>query len=875
MVTVLCSSHFEALHFRLIMLINHPITFLPCIEKMMWMKVDRYDDTSPSPSSSWESDSVDTLIYTGRQHDDYTEGRDISPSPSSPWDFAANEDETPFTKRQEEIIRKLSTQKLWCKLTKAVRRWTLLLPLLVILLFEISIAATFFMDTTLFMFQRVCYMYGIPLIQLQTWTTKKEWSGGTYFDRTCVISDQTAYNTSEVVAHLVDKEVFSRNINWHGAQILPRLISEETASELRAFVLQKNRENVDMIEDILENESRFSFALQVDQHPSVAKAMKELLSNEMLLDAFEATFGDRDPVVLELVVLTSVYGAKAQEWHPDVPGDTSATKYGLHYFDYYSMFIPLQNTTEAMGATQICPGTHMCNTMELPYATHESCFPVIDDQGMWETGWGVMYNSRLTHRGAAHVDQANGTERVLLIPSFAPRPTSSLHRRVETRSIPRGGVYAMHWTQWGYTVSDFQYSDSRMKYPWRILHSFGLEWPKYYRGWNYWDILIGRILDEDTEDTVESWTAHLEKTFPWLSSFIVPAGFEQDDDEEEDSDYQMLLDFSMASIQQSRHIFNRVQFLLLVVFMNLVSIFGRHSLAARSIVRLFTVKVVVAVIIAAILNAVANSCWANNISTGRSSNLPEYTSQFPQLAATLPNKKDVLVTTFLKSRSLGGYSNMIDDSNPGNRYWLDEIVSHYASGFSNLTTELKRQLCNDVAGLIGHERRRILSRNHMGNWGVINEAETHRYCHKSLFVESKRLTKPIVNEIDILWAQTKFDYFRDTVLHRRILPEYLVALQNRILQYKFHSDTESHAKPDKPMLSRVLTFLPLLPSKIRENERKRNGSFFDMRTVPVELVDGAWLLEGDLVDVWIKANKDVACTLLIDLFFLFPFFLAC
>jgi hypothetical protein len=93
-------------------------------------------------------------------------------------------------------------------------------------------------------------------------------------------------------------------------------------------------------------------------------------------------------------------------------------------------------------------------------------------------GAGVLVNQQTTHRGEAHT---KGPHRVVFILTFAPRPRVGPFT-VETRMIGTGGSYSLHWSQWGYTLSDFRDPTRHMK--WRALRSLALYKAKdRYWGW--------------------------------------------------------------------------------------------------------------------------------------------------------------------------------------------------------------------------------------------------------------------------------------------------------------------------------------------------------------------------------------------------------
>ena len=134
------------------------------------------------------------------------------------------------------------------------------------------------------------------------------------------------------------------------------------------------------------------------------------------------------------------------------------------------MLSPLQDTTYDMGATHVCPGTHLCSE-----GCEESCPPknlaMSGRHGVWKTGWGALVNQQTTHKGMGHFCEGC-PDRIVLIATFAPRPQTK--RKLETRMIGQGGSYSLKWNLWGNTFSDFVHADSRMTEVQKYLRSMGL-----------------------------------------------------------------------------------------------------------------------------------------------------------------------------------------------------------------------------------------------------------------------------------------------------------------------------------------------------------------------------------------------------------------
>ena len=143
------------------------------------------------------------------------------------------------------------------------------------------------------------------------WTNGRKKREITYYDRRCEVSDistrnvadlliQSNYTTEDCVHHMM----------VHGASMYPDLISAQTATDLRNFVLKRNSELTDRDAiSVIENESRWSFGIGANEHPSVARALREIATNRQLAAALEEIAGN-DPAVIEMTAITSGYGGE-------------------------------------------------------------------------------------------------------------------------------------------------------------------------------------------------------------------------------------------------------------------------------------------------------------------------------------------------------------------------------------------------------------------------------------------------------------------------------------------------------------------------------------------------------------------------------------
>jgi len=231
-----------------------------------------------------------------------------------------------------------------------------------------TLARMILLDTPLLLvfcsFMLLCWVhhvhdnYLVKQLEAATWTGERDLTDQTYYHRHCDSSDLTT--TDPLDLYLPDDatpdDAYQHQLR-HGFTIFPGVLSQETCKDLRDHVVSKNR-NLTKDESIwlIEWDNRLSFSLGTEEL-SVSKAVMELTSNQRLKKSMAKILGD-NPALIELTSITSGFGAKAQEFHHD--GRVNLAQYGRGVSHAYSIFIQLQNTTMAGGATGACPGTHYC-----------------------------------------------------------------------------------------------------------------------------------------------------------------------------------------------------------------------------------------------------------------------------------------------------------------------------------------------------------------------------------------------------------------------------------------------------------------------------------------------------------------------------------
>lgn len=317
----------------------------------------------------------------------------------------------------------------------------------------------------------------------------RDYSESMYYHRSCDGRDVSATSVRQLlVPENGTAEEYVSHQMTHGASLYPNLLSPETMHELREFIVEGNQKQEGF--DVIQNKNRYSWGIDVNMHPSIKKYWKELASNEALVTGIQAIVGP-DPAIIEFTAITSSYGAKDQHDHQDVVPPASGAKFSQSFVPSYSLFIPLQNTSYDMGATHVCPGTHICS-QGCDVHCFEHNLAMSGEEDNWPMGYGALVNQQTTHKGMGHTKRG-GLDRVVIIATFAPRPQT--FRGLETRMIGQGGSYSLEWTNWGHTFSDFVRAEERMWEPLKTMRSLGLV---KGNGWNMITVASMRIANDDT-----------------------------------------------------------------------------------------------------------------------------------------------------------------------------------------------------------------------------------------------------------------------------------------------------------------------------------------------------------------------------------------
>jgi hypothetical protein len=703
--------------------------------------------------------------------------------------------------------------------------------------------------------------YYIPQINLMKWSRTRQVKELTYYHRQCRDEDVTTNATEDLV---ISPEMSSQecmdHMLTHGVSIYPNLLSPETAAAARAYILERN--TLEENWGVISNKQRWSFGIDVNSHPSIQKALKEIGSNKQLTEALRRIAG-RNPAVIEFTGITAAYGAADQRWHKDVVPRGSAFKYSRNFVPSYSLFIPLQDTTAAMGSTEICPGTHMCTSDTYDPCEKKGMF-VSGKIGSWKMGHGALVNQQLYHRGTAHRDP-NGPERVLFILTFAARPRFGKNQ-LESRLIGFEGSYSLRWDQWGHTLEDFSHPEKHMIEPWRKLRAFGLYKPaRRDWGWDYITVASMRIANEDTSYTPEDLETFVEQGGYSFIPKILKVKLEDDDDW---TDYLLKTIESVMNGLKTLNI--RVMTLYLGVLVMLACInwlFGfrkNGSFFRSALCRLLITHGLVLILAFMASRRINSRQWAENIRLKKAFRGYKEPTQDKQ-GATLPNELDVLKVDRFQSSYLASYNRVLDLQHPGNRNY-HQIVNFNSINYHNLPPSLQR----DVASHIVSECRaihlgRFLRQNSEAKWVVMSEKESLAKVHVDLTKASHSTFDFLLTQLEYFRSELAAGVWRETALHKHHVSDFIDKLERLViggfpLTPKPSSLASNVVRSGRPLSPSLMSFKPATPiyiSKLKVIERER---IIPSPLPPQKEITppwrSAWIQEGDTVDALYEGTSD-------------------
>lgn len=807
------------------------------------------------------------------------EGSEAMPNASFPLELLGNlklpvDSGSGYSYSPFQQQKKKSNQSTFLRLVGGIFR-SLLLDLPLMLVFALYIATV--------LLHKIHDDYLAPQIELMKFLgDERDHLDTTYYHRDCDGRDVSATSINElIIEDEASTEDAMRHMLKHGVSMYPNLLTPETAWELREFIDEGNGKQEGF--DVIENEHRYSWGIDVNMHPAINKFWKELASNEKLVKALQAIIGP-DPAIIEFTAITSAYGAKDQHDHQDVIPPASGAKFARTFIPSYSLFIALQDTSYDMGATHVCPGTHICSSGCESHCPDHNLAVSGDD--IWPQGWGALVNQQTTHKGMGHFKKG-GLDRVVIIATFAPRPQT--HRQVETRMLGQGGSYSLHWSQWGHTLSDYVHADTRMTEPQKTMRSLGII---KGGGWNLISVASMRISNDDNgysepwqvekfleaggfwflplswQDEKSKGEKHTfwkhfirilettkEKAGPILALFRKAGKIYENtgavSEEPENVWHQALL----RIVKQTESELFSINCLLLTAYMVVVLfleicllVAGRSngSILLRSITRLVFTLGSVVLMAFLYLQAVEQSNWAKDIRSGNAYRLPynltENREGLPP--ATLPLESDILIAPDYASDSMASYSMLLEVAHPGNKYWKG-VTREYAEGYVALPSSLKQKFCESILDWVLAERRFLIQDQERQWTASIETKDLHWFCHRELMSASYPILDALIRQLDSLKADIKFGRWDDKVIHEKIMASYLETWEHRFVP-------QIEKNVIKPKSQKIPYFWAgggrlLMQSSASKTTFARANSLPPAPTA-VEPYPGAWLKEGDVVE---------------------------
>ncbi len=430
----------------------------------------------------------------------------------------------------------------------------------------------------------------------------------------------------------------------------------------------------------------------------------------------------------------------------------------------------------------------------------------------------------------------------------------------------QGGAHSLKWNLWGHTIRDFVHSDERMTEFQTILRSLGLI---KGNGWNFLTTASMRIANHE----IESRKSDL---LDWLdeggSVWFLPRAWQGSFGEVSDINaWHAYLLGTLKKTERELKIINGVAFVAFVLILALWDSMLRilfvqrshGSSLARWLKRMLVICGALVVFAATTRRSISESNWAKAIKSRKAYRIPWTPVDNPP-PSTIPHRTDVLITDHYASDYWASYSKVIDFAHPGNRHWKD-TTKRYAAGYARLSPSLKNDFCRS---LLDWERvnRRFLTQDEERYWNrVVDEEVLRRFCHRELSMAHFPLIHSLLSQLDALKSETRYGWWRDMTIHTKVIPAYLQQWEETLLPsptlfQKLRKNDEKKmgtlARKSLPSAFAPSTFCQKLFQESRKglhyHDRKRPNQerrHLPPRPRPKEPISGAWLEEGDRVEV--------------------------
>ena len=262
--------------------------------------------------------------------------------------------------RLENEIQKLETKNYKPLKSKKRSKGSSFITILRLFLLDLPMTGLFAFAMLTVLIHQYYMKYISPTIDAANWIDNDQerlLHEFTYYSRECDESDVTTSSLDTIVLdpsrHTAKDAV--ENLMHHGMTYFPSLLDKNVSLALRTHIMKRNQElTSDEFIPLDTPRGRWSFGIHANEDPSVSDALEQLASNELLENALTKILGG-DASVAEITAITVAPGAQAQGWHSDVKQLGNSVKYAQTFTHSYSLFIPLQDVSASMGATELCP----------------------------------------------------------------------------------------------------------------------------------------------------------------------------------------------------------------------------------------------------------------------------------------------------------------------------------------------------------------------------------------------------------------------------------------------------------------------------------------------------------------------------------------
>jgi hypothetical protein len=404
---------------------------------------------------------------------------------------------------------------------------------------------------------------------------------------------------------------------------------------------------------------------------------------------------------------------------------------------------------------------------------------------------------------------------------------------------------------------DFANPTKHMRQPWRILKSLGLYKPKKSDwGWDFVTQAAGRISNADAGYRRADFDLFLAQGgFYFLPASLQGSAARPDIltyfkswfplDQGENP--QIWIQFLIDTLHRCQAAIRKAHFGCIAIYLAFVVVGSGKRLGTvltGGILRILLLHGLIFGLAFWTYRDMESRSWAHNLQNGRLyRGVPSGPhATLPNIPASLPLNKDVLILHEMQSDYMASFTRVLEVTHPGNKAW-NKLLSDNAIGYPELSSHLQEKLRSSLLQTVREQQRRIMTKNMGSNWAEVSDTTADWFCHKELVSKSNPYIQEAMKLTDYFLSETRFGYWRDTVLHRKYIPGLLMKLQDDILRLprrreSFHTGSSLQSLNVSSSLKIPPVSKPLL----------RNRSSLPPRRKVVEPFPGAWFKEGDVVE---------------------------